>query len=177
VGIPILRLRASPVPKYPSVAREGGEYGRGGTYSLDRDGKSYAPLSVQILLSLRCCPESKQPSISAEWGRRVMSSKEYREFADECMHWAKTARSDRESASSYKWSRLGCKPPISQNAVNGGEAPAAIQQNPEGGWAMPFVRCTPGKVALFSSIFSLAGHATLCDHVVGANRPGPRAGL
>ena len=25
-----------------------------------------------------------------------MSSKEYREFADECMHWAKTARSDRE---------------------------------------------------------------------------------
>jgi hypothetical protein len=25
-----------------------------------------------------------------------MSSKEYREFADECMHWAKTARSDRQ---------------------------------------------------------------------------------
>ena len=25
-----------------------------------------------------------------------MSSKEYREFADECLHWAKTARSDRE---------------------------------------------------------------------------------
>jgi hypothetical protein len=25
-----------------------------------------------------------------------VSSKEYREFADECMHWAKTARSDRE---------------------------------------------------------------------------------
>jgi hypothetical protein len=25
-----------------------------------------------------------------------MSSKEYREFADECMHWAMTARSDRE---------------------------------------------------------------------------------
>ena len=25
-----------------------------------------------------------------------MSSKKFREFADECMHWAKTARSDRE---------------------------------------------------------------------------------
>jgi hypothetical protein len=25
-----------------------------------------------------------------------MPSKEYREFADECMHWAKTAHSDRE---------------------------------------------------------------------------------
>ena len=25
-----------------------------------------------------------------------MSSKQYREFADECIHWAKTARSDRE---------------------------------------------------------------------------------
>jgi len=25
-----------------------------------------------------------------------VSSKEYREFADECLHWAKTARSDRE---------------------------------------------------------------------------------
>ena len=25
-----------------------------------------------------------------------MSSKEYREFADECLHWAKTARSNRE---------------------------------------------------------------------------------
>jgi len=25
-----------------------------------------------------------------------VSSKEYREFADECMDWAKTARSDRE---------------------------------------------------------------------------------
>ncbi len=25
-----------------------------------------------------------------------MSSKQYREFADECMHWAKTARSDKE---------------------------------------------------------------------------------
>jgi hypothetical protein len=25
-----------------------------------------------------------------------MSSKKYREFVDECMHWAKTARSDRE---------------------------------------------------------------------------------
>jgi hypothetical protein len=25
-----------------------------------------------------------------------MSLKEYRGFADECMHWAKTARSDRE---------------------------------------------------------------------------------
>jgi hypothetical protein len=25
-----------------------------------------------------------------------MSLKEYREFADECTHWAKTARSDRE---------------------------------------------------------------------------------
>ena len=25
-----------------------------------------------------------------------MSSKEYREFADECMRWAKTARNDRE---------------------------------------------------------------------------------
>jgi len=27
---------------------------------------------------------------------RVVSAKEYREFADECMGWAKTARSDRE---------------------------------------------------------------------------------
>jgi hypothetical protein len=25
-----------------------------------------------------------------------VSSKQYREFADECIHWAKTARSDRE---------------------------------------------------------------------------------
>jgi hypothetical protein len=32
----------------------------------------------------------------ARMGDRVVSSKEYREFADECMRWAKTARSDRE---------------------------------------------------------------------------------
>ena len=29
------------------------------------------------------------------WRRRVVS-KEYREFADECLGWAKTARGDRE---------------------------------------------------------------------------------
>jgi hypothetical protein len=36
------------------------------------------------------------PTVHCANGSRVMSSKEYREFADECLHWAKTARSDRE---------------------------------------------------------------------------------
>jgi hypothetical protein len=31
-----------------------------------------------------------------ELGGRVILSKEYREYADECLGWAKTARSDRE---------------------------------------------------------------------------------
>ena len=53
-------------------------------------------LSLLILTVLASNNSSEIRQFIARMGSRVVSSKEYREFADECMDWAKTARSDRE---------------------------------------------------------------------------------
>ena len=42
---------------------------------------------------------------SKEWFR--VSAKEYREFADECMGWAKTAAAIRSGKFSRRWRKLG----------------------------------------------------------------------
>jgi hypothetical protein len=57
-----------------------------------------APASRDPLLILTVLASNNWPEIRQFIARMgaASSSKEYREFADECMHWAKTARSDRE---------------------------------------------------------------------------------
>jgi hypothetical protein len=59
-------------------------------------GRGFSLLNLTVLRSKYW----RENAVIARKGGRVMSSKEFREFADECIHWAKTARRDREKLGS-----------------------------------------------------------------------------
>ena len=62
----------------------------------------------------------------------MSSSKECREFADECMGWAKTARSEREQRIFLQMPKRGFVPPYWQSVANGpreGQAPPPRRRN------------------------------------------------
>ena len=50
--------------------------------------------------------------MDAPKGKRVMSAKEFREYADECMRSAKMAKSVKERRDFYRIRKLGFRPPI-----------------------------------------------------------------
>jgi hypothetical protein len=67
-------------------------------------------------LESACVSKSRHSAVEIRRGKweikaeRTVSAKEYRDNVVECMGWARTARSDRERAISYRWQRLGISP-------------------------------------------------------------------
>jgi hypothetical protein len=59
-------------------------------------------------LSHDCCTGSLRYAILRE--RIVTTPKEYRDYADECFGWAKTAKSNKEREFSCRWPEFGLKP-------------------------------------------------------------------
>jgi hypothetical protein len=61
-----------------------------------------------------------------------VSSKQYREFADECMHWAKTARSDREKRIFLQMAETWLKAAVVADRREQRQATASIPQESSG---------------------------------------------